>query len=122
MTLRIVLFGTGEFALPTFRTLIESSAHEVVGVYTQPDRSGRGHHRHVNHVKELAMAHQVPVFQPHNVNLPEELEALRNLEADVFVVAAYGQILKPDFLAIPPLGAFNLHGSLLPRHRGAAPR
>lgn len=121
MAMRIVLFGTGEFALPTFRALIESDEHLVVGVYTQPDRTGRGHHRHVNQVKELALQHDVPVFQPQKVNAPEELDVLRSLNADVFVVAAYGQILKPEFLAIPPLGAFNLHGSLLPRHRGAAP-
>lgn len=121
MPLRIVLFGTGAFALPTFRALIESDDHSVAGVFTQPDRTGRGHHRHVNPVKELALEHDVPVFQPPNVNQPDELDALRELGADVFIVAAYGQILKPEFLAIPPLGAFNLHGSLLPRHRGAAP-
>lgn len=121
MPLRIVLFGTGDFALPTFRTLIESSEHSVVGVFTQPDRTGRGHHHHVNKVKVAAETCDVPVFQPEKVNHPETLDALRQLDADVFVVAAYGQILKPEFLAIPPLGAFNLHGSLLPRHRGAAP-
>ncbi|MEQ9409419.1 MAG: methionyl-tRNA formyltransferase [Fuerstiella sp.] len=121
MPLRIALFGTGEFALPTFRALIESAEHDVVGVYTQPDRTGRGHHRHVNKIKVLAEEHAVPVFQPERVNRAESLQQLRQLAADVFVVAAYGQILKPEFLAIPPLGAFNLHGSLLPRHRGAAP-
>ncbi len=121
MSLRIVLFGTGEFALPTFSSLIESAEHEVAAVYTQPDRTGRGHHRHVNKVKVMAEAHGVPVHQPEKVNTAEALAELRALDADVFVVAAYGQMLKPDFLAIPPLGAFNLHGSLLPRHRGAAP-
>ena len=121
MSLRIVLLGTGEFALPSFRALITNSDHKVVGVFTQPDKSGRGHHRHVNQVKVLAAEHGVPVFQPERVNRPEILDELRALKADVFVVAAYGQILKPEFLAIPPLGAFNLHGSLLPRHRGAAP-
>ncbi len=120
MPLRILLFGTGEFALPPFRALLESP-HDVAGVFTQPDRTGRGHHRHVNPVKVLAEEHQVPVFQPPRVNNPEVLDVLRQLSADVFIVAAYGQILRPGFLAIPPLGAFNLHGSLLPRHRGAAP-
>ena len=121
MSLRIALLGTGEFALPPFRALLESEKHKVVGICTQPDRTGRGHHRHVNQVKLLAEEFSIPVFQPERVNTPESLGALRELSADVFVVAAYGQILKPEFLAIPRLGAFNLHGSLLPRHRGAAP-
>jgi methionyl-tRNA formyltransferase len=121
VSLRIVLLGTGEFALPPFRALIESADHTVVGVYTQPERSGRGHHSHVNKVKSLAEDHDVAVFQPERVNAPEVIEELRSLNADVFIVAAYGQIMKPEFLAIPRLGAFNLHGSLLPRHRGAAP-
>ncbi len=113
--------GTGEFALPPFRALMETSTHQVVGVYTQPDRTGRGHHQHVNRVRVLAEEHGIPVFQPERVNAPGALQELRALQADVFVVAAYGQIMKPEFLAVPRLGAFNLHGSLLPRHRGAAP-
>ncbi|MFY9255821.1 MAG: methionyl-tRNA formyltransferase [Fuerstiella sp.] len=121
VSLKIVLMGTGEFALPTFKVLIESSKHQVVGVYTQPERTGKGHHRHVNPVKVLAEDHGIPVFQPAKVNSPEALLELQNLNADVFIVAAYGQIMKPAFLAIPRLGAFNLHGSILPRHRGAAP-
>lgn len=121
MSLKIVLMGTGEFALPPFKALMESDKHEVVGVYTQPDKTGRGHHRHVNKVKELAISHGIAVFQPPKVNTPESLAELSGLGADLFVVAAYGQIMKPELLAIPRLGAFNLHGSLLPRHRGAAP-
>lgn len=118
--------GTGAFALPTFRHLIEaatasSDAHQVVGIFTQPERTGRGHHRHVNPVRVLGEEHSVPVFQPKSVNEPETLETLRSLNADVFVVAAYGQILKQVLLDIPRLGAFNLHGSLLPKYRGAAP-
>lgn len=120
MSLKIVLMGTGEFAVPPFRGLL-NSPHEIVGVLTQPDKTGRGHHRHTNPVKELAIAKAVPVFQPERVNRPEMLATLRSLQADLFIVAAYGQILKPELLAIPRLGAFNLHGSLLPRHRGAAP-
>ena len=120
MPLRIVLMGTGEFAVPPFRALLNSE-HPVVGVLTQPEKAGRGHHQHVNVVKELATEHGVPVFQPERVNRPDTLDILRSLQADVFIVAAYGQILKPELLAIPRLGAFNLHGSLLPRHRGAAP-
>ena len=120
MSLKIVLMGTGEFAVPPFRALLNST-HEIVAVLTQPDKTGRGHHQHVNPVKELADAKAVPVFQPERVNRPEMLDTLRSLQADVFMVAAYGQFLKSELLAIPRLGAFNLHGSLLPRHRGAAP-
>ena len=120
MPLRIVLMGTGDFAVPPFRGLL-NSPHEIVGVLTQPDKTGRGHHQHANPVKELAVAKSVPVFQPERINRPEMLDTLRSLQADVFIVAAYGQILKPELLAIPRLGAFNLHGSLLPRHRGASP-
>ena len=120
MPLRIILMGTGEFAVLPFRALLDSE-HEIVGVLTQPEKTGRGHHQHVNVVKELATGRGVPVFQPERVNRPDMLDILRSLQADVFIVAAYGQILKPELLAIPRLGAFNLHGSLLPRHRGAAP-
>lgn len=121
MSLRIALFGTGNFALPVFRSLLTGQSHQVVAVGTQPDRTGRGHHRHINPVKELAVECGVPVLQPANVNQPDVLDQLRALDADLFLVAAYGQILKQTFLDIPRLGAFNLHGSLLPRHRGAAP-
>jgi len=120
MPLRIVLMGTGGFALPPFRTLVESR-HSIAAVLTQPDRTGRGHHRHVNPVKLLAEEHGLPVRQPQQVNQPAVVDELRSFQADLFIVAAYGQLLKPALLAIPRLGAFNLHGSLLPRHRGAAP-
>lgn len=118
--LRLAMFGTGIFALPTFRGLFETP-HQVVGLVTQPDRTGRGHHTHVNPMKELAEARGVPVFQPDNANLPESLDRLRSFQADLFVVAAYGQILSADLLQIPRLGAINLHASLLPKYRGAAP-
>lgn len=120
MALRVVLMGTGDFAVPPFRAVLESS-HQVVAALTQPDKIGRGHHQHVNVVKQLAESYGVPVLQPERVNRAEVLEQLRSFQADVFLVAAYGQILKPALLEIPRLGAFNLHGSLLPRHRGAAP-
>ena len=120
MPLRVVLMGTGDFAVPPFRAVLESS-HQVVAALTQPDKTGRGHHQHVNVVKQLAESFNVPVLQPERVNRPEILEQLRSFNADVFLVAAYGQILRPALLEIPRLGAFNLHGSLLPRHRGAAP-
>lgn len=120
MPLRIVLMGTGEFALPAFRAVIESD-HIVVGLFTQPDKTGRGHHQHINPLKQLAQSCGIAVFQPERINRAEFLDILRSLQADVFLVAAYGQILKPELLSIPRLGCFNLHGSLLPRHRGAAP-
>jgi len=120
VSLRVVMMGTGTFALPAFRKLIESS-HQIVGLLTQPDRTGKGHHQHVNPLKELALTQGIPVLQPARANAPESLEQLRSLAADLFVVAAYGQILSADLLAIPRLGAINLHGSLLPKYRGAAP-
>jgi methionyl-tRNA formyltransferase len=120
MALRIVLMGTGHFALPTFRAVIESR-HTVVGLFTQPDRSGRGHHHHVNPLKELVAARGTPVFQPQKVNLPEPISQLRGLSPDVCVVAAYGQILSAELIGTPRLGAVNVHASLLPKFRGAAP-
>ncbi len=118
--LRLAMFGTGVFALPTFRGLFDTR-HQVVGLVTQPDRTGRGHHQHVNPMKELANERGVPVFQPDSANVPESLDRLREFQADLFVVAAYGQILSADLLGIPRLGAINLHASLLPKYRGAAP-
>lgn len=118
--LRLVFLGTGEFALPTFAALFESG-HAVVGLVTQPDKEGRGHHQHRNPLKELALEKGVSVFQPEKANQPESLERLREFQADLFVVAAYGQILSAELLSIPRLGAINLHASLLPKYRGAAP-
>lgn len=120
MPLRVLMMGTGTFAIPSFQGLIESE-HDVVGLVTQPDRTGRGHHQHVNAMKETALRYNVDVFQPQAVNSPDSLIRLQQFEADIFVVAAYGQILSPELLQIPPLGAINLHGSLLPKYRGAAP-
>ncbi|WP_437190717.1 methionyl-tRNA formyltransferase [Planctomicrobium sp. SH527] len=118
--MRVLLMGTGEFALPAFKQLMES-AHDVVGLVTQPDRVGKGHHQHANPLKELAISRQIPVFQPDKVNTPESLDRLREFQADLFVVAAYGQILSANLLSIPQRGAINLHGSILPKYRGAAP-
>jgi methionyl-tRNA formyltransferase len=115
------MMGTGDFAFPTFAALY-STPHQVVGLFTQPDRTGRGHHQHPpNPLKQLALTNGTRVFQPENVNLPEALEQLRALQADVYVVAAYGQILSPELLSIPRLGAINVHASLLPKYRGASP-
>ncbi len=120
MPLRILFVGTGTFAQPALEALLDSH-HEIVGLVTQPDRSGAGKHQHAHPIKELAVARGLEIFQPVNVNSDDSLTRLKEFNADLFVVAAYGQILKAPFLAIPRLGAINIHASLLPRHRGAAP-
>ena len=112
--------GTGRFALPTFVGLCESH-HQVVGLFTQPDRTGKGHHSHVNVMKEAALERNIPVFQPNRINDADQVEQLKSLNADLAVVAAYGQILSADVLQSPRLGCVNLHASLLPKYRGAAP-
>jgi methionyl-tRNA formyltransferase len=115
------MMGTGEFALPTFEALY-GTPHQVVGLFTQPDRTGPGRHQNLAHpMKELALAHGTPVFQPDNVNAAAALDELRSLDADLFVVAAYGQILSPELLSIPRRGSINVHASLLPKYRGASP-
>lgn len=120
MGLKIVMLGTGDFAVPSFAALYQTS-HQVLALYTQPDRMRTGKEVHRNRMKEVALEHETRVFQPEKVNTPEALEELAQLGADVFLVAAYGQILSRKFLAIPPLGSFNIHASLLPKYRGAAP-
>ncbi len=120
MTLKLLMFGTGEFALPSFRALLDSP-HEVMGLVTQPDRVGRGHHHHVNPMKVLAEERGLPVFQPERASRAESLERLKLFGADLFVVAAYGQILSAKLLGLPRFGAINVHASLLPKYRGAAP-
>ncbi|HEX6985656.1 MAG TPA: methionyl-tRNA formyltransferase [Planctomycetaceae bacterium] len=118
--MRLVFFGTGAFGLPTLKALF-ASRHKIAAVVTQPDKTGRGHHSHVNPIKAEAEQRTRPILQPENVNAPEVLARLRDYRADVFVTAAYGQLLKQELLDIPPHGAINLHASVLPRHRGAAP-
>jgi methionyl-tRNA formyltransferase len=113
--------GSPEFALPALRRLIESE-HEVTGVVTQPDEpAGRGRRLRPPPVKDLAVEHELNVLQPERVNRPEVLAALRALEPDAIIIAAYGQILKQPLLDIPERGVLNVHASLLPRHRGASP-
>ena len=119
--MRIVFLGSPEFALPTLRRLI-ASEHEVVAVFTQPDRpSGRGRRLAPPPVKALALEHGIPVHQPKSISRPEHVELLRSLRPDIGIIAAYGQILKQPVLDVPPLGILNVHASLLPRWRGAAP-
>jgi methionyl-tRNA formyltransferase len=119
--LRVVFFGTPEFAVPTLEALLRSR-HTVVGVVTQPDRPrGRGQRTSAAPVKACAVAAGVPVLQPERLKDSEFLELLSGLGADLGVVAAYGRILTDAVLATPPLGLINVHASLLPRYRGAAP-
>jgi len=119
--LRIVFFGTPAFAVPTLDALL-SSRHTVVGVVTQPDRPrGRGQKTTPSPVKDTAIAAALAVLQPPSVKTPEFAADLSALEADIAVVAAYGQILTQQLLATPRLGMVNVHASLLPRYRGAAP-
>jgi len=119
--LRVVFFGTPEFALPTLQALLDSR-HVVVGAVTQPDRPrGRGHQLAPSPVKALALSRGLPVLQPEKMRDETFLGALRALDADLGVVAAYGRILTDAILAIPRLGLINVHASLLPRWRGAAP-
>jgi len=116
----VVVLGTGPFAVPMLRAII-ASPHRVLAVVTRPDRVAPGRRPPRNPVREAAEAAGIPVLAPDSVNAPESTAALRTIGADLFVVCDYGQILSADVLAIPRLGGINLHGSLLPRHRGAAP-
>jgi methionyl-tRNA formyltransferase len=120
-SLRIIFAGTPDFAAAALRAILQS-AHEVVGVYTQPDRpAGRGRKLAASPVKQVALEHELPVFQPASLKSADEQETLKTLNADVMVVAAYGLILPQAVIDIPKLGCVNIHASLLPRWRGAAP-
>jgi methionyl-tRNA formyltransferase len=120
-TLRLVFAGTPEFAVPSLAAAL-ASTHEVVGVWTQPDRpAGRGRHLAESPVKTVAKRHDVPVFQPATLKTPEAQAELAALKPDLMIVVAYGLILPKAVLAIPRFGCWNVHASLLPRWRGAAP-
>jgi methionyl-tRNA formyltransferase len=120
-SLRIAFAGTPQFALPALRALVHSN-HRVVGVLTQPDRpAGRGQQLRASPVKLLALDARLPLAQPASLKSPKDREALIQWAPDVLVVVAYGLILPPPVLALPRLGCVNIHGSLLPRWRGAAP-
>jgi methionyl-tRNA formyltransferase len=119
--LRVVFFGTPEFAVPTLKRLIESG-DQVVAVVSQPDRPrGRGHQVMTTATKALALERGVPILQPPRIRDEAFLAQMRDLQPDLGVVAAYGKLLPDDLLAIPRLGMINVHASLLPRWRGAAP-
>jgi methionyl-tRNA formyltransferase len=118
---RVVFMGTPSFAVPTLQALARSE-HSVVGVVTQPDRpAGRGRKMVESPVKQFAREAGLPVIQPQKLREPEVQSQLKNWNPDLIVVAAFGQILRPAVLDLPPHGCLNVHASLLPRHRGAAP-
>ena len=117
---KIVFMGTPDFALPSLRGLL--ARYEVAAVVTQPDRpAGRSKALRQSPVKQVALAAGIPIFQPKRLREPAAVEALRRIEADVYVVAAFGQILPQSVLDLPRYGTINVHASLLPRWRGAAP-
>lgn len=117
--MRIIFAGTPDFAIPTLEALIESG-HDIAAVYTQPDRpAGRGRKLQTSAVKQCALSNGLPVFQP--TTLKNEADTINQLRADVMVVVAYGLMLPAEILALPSLGCLNVHASLLPRWRGAAP-
>ena len=118
---RIVYAGTPDFAVPALEQLF-TAGHTVVGVFTQPDRpAGRGREPRQSPIKIAANSHQIPVFQPESLKYEESQSLLSDLNPDLMIVAAYGLILPPAVLAIPQHGCWNIHASLLPRWRGAAP-
>ncbi|CAM3135863.1 methionyl-tRNA formyltransferase [Vibrio mytili] len=120
-SLRIVFAGTPDFAARHLAALL-SSEHEVIAVYTQPDRpAGRGKKLTASPVKHIALEHDIPVYQPENFKSQEAKQALADLNADIMVVVAYGLLLPQAVLDTPKLGCINVHGSILPRWRGAAP-
>jgi len=121
--MRVVFFGTPQFAVPSLERLVNHPEFEVLGVVTQPDkRRGRGNQLTPSPIKAVALTHQLPVWQPMRVKKnADTLTQLRQTKADVFVVVAYGQILSQEILDMPKLGCINVHGSILPKYRGAAP-
>lgn len=121
LNMRIVYMGTPDFAVPALETLI-ASKHEIVAVVTQPDKpKGRGKAVQFTPVKEIALEHNIALYQPIKVRDPEFIEILKEINPDVIVVVAFGQMLPRAILDLPKYGCVNAHGSLLPKYRGAAP-
>ena len=119
--MKIVYMGTPDFAVAPLKALIEAG-HTVTAVVTQPDKQkGRGKEISMTPVKECALSYGIPVLQPVKIKTPEAIEELKAYEADIFVVVAFGQILSEEILNMPKYGCINLHASLLPKYRGAAP-
>lgn len=118
--MKVIFMGTPDFAVPTLEALIEK--HEVLAVVTQPDKpKGRGKKMVFPIVKEKALEHNITVYQPQKVKTPEFVEVLKEYQPDIMVVVAFGQILSEEILNIPKYGCINVHGSILPQYRGAAP-
>ncbi|GMK42766.1 methionyl-tRNA formyltransferase [Paenibacillus sp. CCS19] len=119
--MKIVFMGTPSFAVPSLERVLEGG-HEVVAVFTQPDRpKGRKRELTPPPVKEAALSHGIPVYQPERMRSEEAVKLVESLKPDLIVTAAYGQILPRAVLEVPPLGCINVHGSLLPQYRGGAP-
>lgn len=119
--MRVVFMGTPDFSVGALESLIEAG-HQVAAVVTQPDKpKGRGKEVQMTPVKMCAQKHGIPVFQPVKIREPEAVETLRGYQADIFVVAAFGQILTEEILGMPRYGCVNIHASLLPKYRGAGP-
>ena len=120
--MRIVFMGSPEFAVDSLKALVEASQHEVVAVITQPDRpKGRGQKVLMTAVKEYALTKKLPVLQPAKIRTQEFVEELKALKPELIVVVAFGQFLPKDILQMPKYGCINVHASLLPKYRGAAP-
>src|SRR5436305_7927277 len=128
--LRIIYMGTPQFAVPALEALIENTApgkvlpegYEIVTVITRPDKPvGRGQEIVYSPVKQAALAHAIPVWQPGSLKRPENIAALAAYQADLFIVAAFGQILPQSVLDLPRYGTLNIHASLLPKYRGVSP-
>ncbi|HPU63829.1 MAG TPA: methionyl-tRNA formyltransferase [Mobilitalea sp.] len=119
--MKVIFMGTPDFAVNTLREIVKAG-HEVIGVVTQPDKAkGRGGKLSFPEVKEAALELNLPIYQPAKVKDPEFIQKIRDLKPEVIVVAAFGQILPKDILDIPTYGCINVHASLLPKYRGAAP-
>lgn len=119
--MKIVYMGTPDFSVPPLEAMI-NAGHDILLVVTQPDKpKGRGKEVQMTPVKECALKYGIPVFQPVRIKTGEAVAELKKYEADVYVVAAFGQILSKEILDMPRLGCFNIHASLLPKYRGAAP-
>ncbi|HKL99249.1 MAG TPA: methionyl-tRNA formyltransferase, partial [Mobilitalea sp.] len=119
--MKVIFMGTPDFAANILRKVIEAG-HEIIAVVTQPDKQkGRGKQISYSAVKELALEHGLTIYQPLKVRNPEFVQLIKNMAPEVIIVAAFGQLLPKDLLDIPPLGCINVHASLLPRYRGAAP-
>lgn len=120
--MRIVFMGTPDFAVGSLKALCECGKHEIVGVITQPDRpKGRGNKMLMTPVKEYALEQGYEVYQPEKVKTPEFVQILRSMQPELIVVAAFGQFLSQELLTMPKYGCINVHASLLPKYRGAAP-